>query len=373
MLTRSLLRPALACLCLAVPAAAQDASPAAQEAATEPREAPPVPSLHRDEGPNPDFRKELDQAAAGLKPEEVKPFFHALRRTEKELRSRIEFTQSTLKEARKLQRNLEEQKAPTVNKARIVVSSEEARLRAYKTMEKDIEAVRHRLDPMQLDADELKVDLYGGFMFSSLYQDDAQNASFFSKSRPFASLDIRQAFRRPERDAWFETYSTLSFQSSSLEQSDTVNVITSSGQFRAEAGVWWLKPLTETVSWGVVGGVGMVGASQAQQGDGLSSSSRDSFRSTGRLSLTLRQESGQLKGSFAEWGYLRDPLFLKRDRLFVRGRVVLTQLGSEGANGDFYMEGSVNKGASGRDEAILLVGIRLSTLAFLRSLGGAPN
>ncbi|MGH7866807.1 MAG: hypothetical protein ACREP9_04010, partial [Candidatus Dormibacteraceae bacterium] len=69
-------------------------------------------------------------------------------------------------------------------------------------------------------------------------------------------------------------------------------------------------------------------------------------------------------------GYLRDPLFLKRDRLFIRGRVVLTQLGSNGSGGDFYIEGSVNKGSAGRDEAVLLVGIRLSTISFLRSLSG---
>ena len=359
-MARPFLRPALALAAIGL---------SAQEAPL-----PPVPSANKDEGPNPDFRAELEAAVAGLKPDQVKPFFHALRKAERDLRLRIEFTRSTLIQARKLQKNLEAQDAPTVKKAQSVVASEEARLKAYRDMRQAIDEVRHRLDPQRIDAGDLQVDLYGGFMFSSLYEDSAQNASFFSKSRPFASLDIRQSFRRPGSDAWVESFSTLSFQSSSVEQSDTVNVITSSGEFRAEAGSWWLNPFTENVSWGVIGSVGLVGASQPQaQNQGLASSNRDSFRGTARLSLTIRQEQGSLKGSFAEWGYLRDPLFLKRDRLFVRGRVVLTQLGSEGANGDFYMEGSVNKGTSGRDEAILLVGVRLSTLAFLRSLGGAPQ
>jgi hypothetical protein len=34
------------------------------------------------------------------------------------------------------------------------------------------------------------------------------------------------------------------------------------------------------------------------------------------------------------------------------------------------MEGWASKGQVGRDEAVLLLGIRLSTLSFLRSLGG---
>jgi hypothetical protein len=57
----------------------------------------------------------------------------------------------------------------------------------------------------------------------------------------------------------------------------------------------------------------------------------------------------------------------------MRGRVVLTQFGSQGASGDFYMEGSVNKGRSGKDEAVMLVGFRLSTVAFFRSLGGGAK
>jgi len=54
-------------------------------------------------------------------------------------------------------------------------------------------------------------------------------------------------------------------------------------------------------------------------------------------------------------------------------RVVLTQFGSQGTSGDFYMEGSVNKGRHGKDEAVMLVGFRLSTVEFFRSLGSGAK
>jgi hypothetical protein len=105
----------------------------------------------------------------------------------------------------------------------------------------------------------------------------------------------------------------------------------------------------------------------------LTTTSRDEFRNQYKLGLTTRQEEGALKGSFAECSYLRDPLFRSQDRLYLRGRVVLTQFGTEGASGDFYMEGSVNKGRLGKDEAVMLVGFRLSTVSFFRSLGGGAK
>jgi hypothetical protein len=334
---------------------------------------PPIPPFHRETGPNPAFGTELRASVASLQPEQKKPFFKVLRKRERDLSQLILNAEQTLKDAKALHKRLMGQEAPTVAKARGVVTSEEERLVAYRAMAKEIQKVRRESDPQRVDAGELRVDLYGGFQFSSLYRDPGENASFFSKSRPFASLDIRQAYHRPDRDTHLETFSTLSFQSSSYEQSETVNIITTSGQFRAEAGVWWMKDFTENVSWGVVASLGLVGFNQQDTSQGLASGSRDQFRNRMRLGLTLRQESGALKGSFAEWSYLRDPLFAEQNRLFVRGRVVLTQFGSEGASGDFYMEGSVNKGSEGRDESVLLVGIRLNTLSFLRSLGGGAR
>ncbi len=240
-------------------------------------------------------------------------------------------------------------------------------------MDKAIDRVRVEGDPLRLDAEELKVDLYGGFQFSSLFSDPDQKGSFFSKSRPFVALDIRQAFRRPGGDTAWELFSTLAFQSSSFETSETLNVITTSGHFRGEVGLWWTRTLTERVSWGLVGSAGVVGFSQAVSQRDLTATSRDEFRNRFKLGLTTRQEEGAFKGSFAEWSYVRDPLFRYQDRLFMRGRVVLTQFGSQGTSGDFYMEGSVNKGRSGRDEAVMLVGFRLSTLSFFRSLGGGAK
>lgn len=338
-------------------------------------EAPPapIPPFHRGGMPNPTFTHELRSTLAGLRPDQRKAFFKALRQKERDLAQLILATEQTLKEAKGLKKRLEGQESPTVDQAATVVGAEEQRLLAYRLMAKDIQRLRQESDPQRVDAGDLRVDLYGGFQFSSLYRDPGQNTSFFSKSRPFASLDIRQSFHRPDRDSHLEMFSTLSFQASSYEQSDAVNIITTSGQFRAEAGVWWMKDFTENVSWGLIGSVGLVGFTQQDTSQGLATGSRDQFRNRMRFGVTLRQESGALKGSFAEWSYLHDPLFIDPNRLFARGRVVLTQLGSEGASGDFYMEGSVNKGGTGRDEAVLLIGIRLSTLSFLRSLGGGKG
>ncbi|HJW08562.1 MAG TPA: hypothetical protein VJ483_02960, partial [Holophagaceae bacterium] len=210
-------------------------------------EEPVMPPLHVGEGPNTQYRQQLQARIENLKPEDKEAFFKALRAQERELRYHREAAERSLKKARSLAKELEFEKAPTVVKARSVAASEEVRLKAYKDMAAAIQEVRHLADPQRMDADELKVDLYGGFQFSSLYRDPGQNASFFSKSRPFASLDIRQAFRRPGRNSHFEAFSTLSFQSASFEQSDAVNIITSSGQFRGEAGIWWMKDFTENV------------------------------------------------------------------------------------------------------------------------------
>lgn len=327
-----------------------------------------LPPFHREDVPNPTFRQELEAVAEAARLVDREAFFKALRRHELELERLTLDTERTLKDARNLRKALEAQGAPTVPKARGVELSEGERLKTYRGMLQAIQQLRLRLDPQRIDAGELKVDLYGGFQFSSLYRDPGQNASFFSKSRPFASLDIRQTFHRPGRSSWLETFSILSFQSSSVEQSEALNIITNSGQFYGEAGAWWMKAMTDGVSWGVVGSLGLQGYRRVLA-EGENDASQDQFRTRYRLGLTLRQETGSLKGSFAEWSYLRDPLFLRRDRLWVRGRVVLSQLGSDGASGDLYMEGSVSKASSGRDEATLLVGIRLSTVAFLRSLG----
>jgi hypothetical protein len=187
------------------------------------------------------------------------------------------------------------------------------------------------------------------------------------------ALDLRHVFRWPGGEKWVEAFGTLAFQSASKETSDTVAVITTTGDFKGEIGGWWMRPLTETVSWGVLGSTGLVGYSTPQTGSGLSSTSRDQFRSTYLCGFTLRQEEGALRNSMAEIAYEKDPLFIHSDRLLVRGKVVLTQFGSSGSNGDFYMEGYTSKGRAGRDEAVLLLGIRLSTLSFLRSLGGGPK
>ncbi|HEX7597519.1 MAG TPA: hypothetical protein VF518_04840 [Polyangia bacterium] len=335
--------------------------------------APTVPPCQSAGVPNPRFESELNEAVRILASVDRKVFFKALRTKQRELQHRILEVERGLQEAQSLRNTLEHEHSPNLRQGQALVDSQASLLATFREMDKVIARTRWAEDPLKLDADELKVDLYGGFQFSSLFSEQDPNGSFFSRSRPFVALDIRQTFRHPAQDTWWEVFSTLAFQSSSLETSDTLNVITSSGQFHGEVGLWWMKTLTERVSWGVLGTAGAVGYSQPVVQADLTSTSRDEFRNQFKLGLTTRQEEGALKGSFAECSYLRDPLFHSQDRLYLRGRVVLTQFGSEGASGDFYMEGSVNKGRLGKDEALMVVGFRLSTVAFFRSLGGGAK
>jgi hypothetical protein len=275
----------------------------------------------------------------------------------------------TLGKLRDLQRSLERQGSPLVTDTGKMVMAQRTLIAQYKAIEKTIARQRAIYDPQKLDPDPLATDLYAGVQFSSLYRDPNNASSFFAKSLPFVSLDIRQPFRRPGEDHWIEAFGTLSFQSASKETSDTVNVITTSGNFRGEMGIWWMQSLSESLSWGAIGSVGVVGYSVPESDQDLNSPNRDQFRNRSRVGLTVRQEEGTLRGSVAEISYVRDPLFRFQDRLMIRGRVVLTSFGSVGSSGDFYIEGTVSKGRSGRDEAVLLLGLRLDTLSFLRGLG----
>ncbi len=334
---------------------------------------PPVPFCQIAGAPNPRFEAELDRALQSLAPAMRNPFFKALRARQRDLHYRMLEVERGLQQAQALRNTLERENSPNLPQAQALVEGQTQLLAALREMDKVIARKRWEEDPLKLDADDLKVDLYGGFQFSSLFTDPDQKGSFFSKSRPFVALDIRQAFRRPAQDTWWEVFSSLAFQSSSFETSETLNVITTSGHFRGEIGLWWMQTLTERVSWGVIGTAGVVGFSQPVNQEDLTSTSRSEFRNRFKVGVTTRQEEGAFKGSFAEWSYLRDPLFRYQDRIFMRGRVVLTQFGSQGSSGDFYMEGSVNKGGHGKDEAVVLVGFRLSTVAFFRSLGGGAK
>jgi len=334
---------------------------------------PQVPSCQVAGAPNLRFEAELDAAIQALDPADRRAFFKDLRAKQRELHYRILEVERGLQQAQSLRNTLEQEHSPNLPQGQALVDGQASLLATFREMDKAIARKRWAEDSLKLDADELKVDLYGGFQFSSLFSEADPNGSFFSKSRPFVALDIRQTFRRPAQDTWMEVFSTLAFQSSSFETSETLNVITSSGQFHGEVGLWWMKTLTERVSWGVVGTAGVVGYSKPVTVSDLTSTSRDEFRNRFKVGVTTRQEEGSFKGSFAEWSYLRDPLFRYQDRLFMRGRVVLTQFGSQGASGDFYMEGSINKGGHGKDEAVMLVGFRLSTVAFFRSLGGGAK
>jgi len=327
------------------------------------------PALIHAGAPNPCYEEELRIKIERLPQADRKAFFRQLRHQQRALKTRIQELEFNLERASALHKALERDGSGAAPLADGLLGAQRAAILRYQCMARAIVRERRSGDPQRIDAEDLQTDLYAGFQFSSLYRDPEQSASFFSKSRPFVALDLRQTFRWPGREQWVEFFGTLSFQSSSKETSDAVAVITTSGNFRGEMGAWWMRSLSENVSWGVVGSLGLVGYSQPEIAEDLSRSNRDEFRNRSRIGITLRQEHGALRGSTAEVSFVRDPQFVHRDRLMVRGKVVLTQFGSQGSSGDFFMEGLVSKGRAGRDEAVLLLGIRLSTLPFLRSLG----
>ncbi len=320
--------------------------------------------------PNTSYGPQVWAILKTLNPLEKKAFFKALRRQQQEIQTRLTEMTFNRDRALALTQYLGKEGSHLAAKAQTLAEEQEQAIRFMKAIEHQIVLMRKDHDPQRHDSDPLHADFYAGFQFSSLYRDSEQSSSsFFARSKPFVSLDIRQTFRWPANEQWIQAFGTVSFQSSSKEKSDTVDVITTSGAFRGEAGVWWMTTLTEEVSWGVVGSLGLVGYAVPPEGPDLVYSRKDEFRNRSRLGLTVRQEEGPLKGSVAEVAYVRDPQFFHRDRLVLRGRVLITQLGSQGSSGDFYMEGFVSKGRAGRDEAVLLLGIRLSTLSFFRSLG----
>jgi len=350
---------------LPVPAAQPDPDLSLEPARVQP------PPLQRDGAPNPDYAQDLEARLQSLPDADRRQFFKLLRRQQRALNRYLDEMTFNYERAKSLHAALKGEDQVSAGKAAELVDAQRALILQYKAQARAIEELRRRGDPLKVDTLDFQADLYAGFEFNTLYQDqDTQSNSFFSKSLPFVSLDLRNTFRWPQGEKWLETFGTLSFQSASKETSDTVSVITTTGNFKGVMGAWYMRPVTETVSWGVMGWAGLVGYTGQEGTSDLTAQDRDHFQSSYHLGVTLRQEAGPMRNSAAEVAYERDPLFVHSDRLVVRGKVVLTPFGSTGANGDFYMEGWASKGQVGRDEAVLLLGIRLSTLSFLRSLGG---
>ena len=319
--------------------------------------------------PNPDYAQELEAAVRALQPGEKKAFFKHLRKQQQALNQRIEELVFNYDKAVAFKTNTAHESAGLSARAEEVVDFQRRLILRLKEIQRTIDTVRKHDDPQRFDALDFRADFYAGLEFSSLYGDGTQDSSFFSTSKPFVTLDLRNTFRWPGQEKWLDFFGDLSFQSASKEDSSAVNIITTSGNFKGEMGLWWMESLTERVSWGALASLGMLGYTQQTPTADLTTSTRDQFQSTWTLGVTLRQEEGTMRGSFAEIAYQKDPLFLHPNRILVRGQVILTQFGSKGSNGDFYIEGLASKGSAGRDEAVLLIGLRLSTVSFFQSLG----
>jgi hypothetical protein len=333
------------------------------------RELPPA--LQTRGQANPAYPAELEARFQSLPEADRRAFFRHLRRQQRALNRFLEEMVFNYEKAKALHKDLAGEDQAVTDRSADLLDAQRRSILQYRAMGQAIENLRLREDPIKLDATDLQADLYAGFEFSSVYQD--QGNSFFSKSLPFVALDLRHSFRWPGQDRWLEAFGTLAFQSTSKENSDPVSVITTSSNFSGKMGAWWMHTLAENVSWGLVASTGLVGYSTQQTAADLSGSNRNQFQSSFEFGATLRQEQGPMRNSCAEVAYEKDPLFLDPNRLLVRGKVVLTQFGSSGGYGDFYMEGWASKGRVGRDEAVLLLGIRLNTLSFFRGLGGGPK
>ena len=327
------------------------------------------PELQLRGEPNPAYAQELEATIRRLDPAEKKDFFKELRRQQQALNQRIDELIFNYDKAVAFRKSIVHESSGLSARAEDLVDFQRKLILRLKEIQRTIDRVRQHDDPQRFDALDFKADFYAGLEFSSLYGDGTQDSSFFSTSKPFVTLDLRNTFRWPGQEKWLDFFGDLSFQSASKEDSSAVNIITTSGNFKGEMGLWWMQALTERVSWGALCSLGMLGYTQQTPTADLTTSTRDQFQSTWTVGFTLRQEEGSMRGSFAEVAYKKDPLFLHPNRILVRGQVVLTQFGSKGSNGDFYIEGLASKGSAGRDEAILLLGLRLSTVSFLQSLG----
>ena len=138
--------------------------------------------------PNPRFEAELDTAIKALAPAERRAFFKELRTKQRELQVRIFEVERGLQQAQSLRNTLEREASPNLSQAQSLVVGQSRMLEDFRELDRVIARQRWAEDPLKLDADELKVDLYGGFQFSSLFSEGgADRGSFFSKSRPFVA------------------------------------------------------------------------------------------------------------------------------------------------------------------------------------------
>lgn len=242
--------------------------------------------------------------------------------------------------------------------------------------------------------DDLRIDIYGATVSSTLYHEDGSTGQF-GKARPYLEIQIRQTFRRSGSNRGWDIWGTITAQTAAfapaqaptpeagsptlagrIRTASNDGVHESIHSFTVEAGTEHGIPTwfhNDNVRLGVLAGLSLSSFESTAGDTDLRPQDRNYFMPGGRAGIVVRQIAGSWRGTFSEFSYLRDPRFRAADRLLIRGRLVLTPTSGEGEGLGVYLEGSMNAGR-GRDEARLVIGIRLDTLAILRAIvGGKPS
>ncbi|MDQ5870853.1 MAG: hypothetical protein M3547_01420 [Acidobacteriota bacterium] len=215
---------------------------------------------------------------------------------------------------------------------------------------------------------DLSLKMFGALVYSNLYR-ESEDDGYFSKSKPFVELEARQlVWQRPWKlFANGVLWNEISLQTAAAEAAtESVSTVSYIGGLETSL----LLFAGGQTALNLVGGAGAIGFEKFVGDEDLEPHEADEFALQVRFGVVTRQLSGAWEGTLAELVYIRDPVFRHQDRFLALGRVVLSPRTDVGKGLGAYLEGSISPG-KGRDQARIVVGIQLDTLAILRAIVGA--
>lgn len=219
----------------------------------------------------------------------------------------------------------------------------------------------------------LQLDFYGAVSYSNLFRGTAQDTGFFSKSGSALLMEMNQAFTKNRRWEIFGVVGSMT--TSTVAGTTAAQAITSAGNVTAKGGVM-VFPVMPWYGWLGLGGFAAGGVLGVPGGNATTGvTTNEDLKSTYEAGAIVRQLAGEWKNSYLTVGYARDPRFEHRDRLVVRGRLVVSPAskidGTKVLTGGLgaFLEGSVSSGR-GPAEARVTIGIKLDVIQVLRSIIG---